>query len=409
MTMKVSMEIIEKALGNMSIKTQRMYTGPGLDMRELRVVQTESDFNKRTDERLSSDNGRTWTSYKPVMDYLERDGEREILKFISAVVPNPANGHIIRSVMKRVFLYNHEKAYEKYWSTGVMDWRDHTYIEISHDDGKTYTDSYLMAYENEMGIDFNHGYHGTNIEITSKGSFYSSICAPLESVCRAYGLNAADYALSPVITKAVLVFKFNYSGNGYDISTSEPVIITDEKSSRGLLEPNVILLKDGTIMLECRGSNALSDGWKTRMKSGVPSHRWVSYSSDGNIFTEPKPMTYDDGTAFYSPSSISKWLRHSVSGKLYWVGNITPLNPSGNRPRYPLCIGEFDEENRCLIRESVIAIDNRLPGEGELVQHSNFTFYEDRENHQMRIEYSRLGQNPAYRWQGDAVRINIEV
>jgi hypothetical protein len=61
------------------------------------------------------------------------------------------------------------------------------------------------------------------------------------------------------------------------------------------------------------------------------------------------------------------------------------------------------------MKDSVEAIDDRLPGEGELVQHSNFTFYEDRETHEMHIEYSRLGQNPAYRWQGDAVRISIEI
>jgi hypothetical protein len=386
-----------------------MYTGAELDMREVRVVQTESDFNASTDERFSKDNGRTWTPYHPVGDYLERDGKREIIRRVNAIVPNPINGNIIRSVMERVFLYEHSKAYKHYWTTGVMDWRDHTYLEISYDDGKTFPEKHLMAYEDKRGLDYNHGYHGTNIEVTGDGTIYSSICAPLESVCRAYGLDAYEYALSPVITKAVVVVSLKNMGEGYALEMSEPIIIPDSKSSRGLLEPNIITLIDGTFMLECRGSNAMTEGWNTRMKPGTPSHRWMSYSTDGINFTDPAPMTYDTGETFFSPSSISKWLRHSVTDRLYWLGNITPVNPSGNRPRYPLCIGEYDENRRCLIKDSVMVVDDRLPGEGELVQHSNFSFYEDRETREMHIEYSRLGQNPAYRWQGDAVRISIEV
>ncbi len=409
--MKVYKEILEKALGDMSIKIQRMYLGSGLSMRELRVVQTESDFNAITEKRFSKDNGMTWSSYEPDENYFDKDGEKEILKRVNCIAPNPVTGHVIRSVMERVFLYEHKAAYKHYWSTGVMDWRDHTYVEISRDDGKTYPERHLLAYETNRGLDFNHGYHGTNIEIKKTGTVLTSVCAPLESICRAYSLDANDYALSPVITKAVVVYKLKYhkSSDSYIAAPSQPVIISDEKSSRGLLEPNVVMLKDGTYLLECRGSNATSEGWKTRMKDTTPSYRWISFSNNGLVFTEPEPMTCENCEKFYSPSSISKWLRHSVNGRLYWLGNITPGNPKGNRPRYPLCIAEFDEKKRCLKKESVIAIDDKLPGEGDLVQHSNFTFYEDRESHIMKIEYSRLGQNPAYRWQGDAVRISIEI
>ena len=71
--MKVRMKIIEKALGDMSIKTQRRYTGTGLDMREVRVVQTESDFNASTDERFSTDNGRTWTRTGPISTEISQE------------------------------------------------------------------------------------------------------------------------------------------------------------------------------------------------------------------------------------------------------------------------------------------------------------------------------------------------
>lgn len=409
--MKISMEIIEKAHGDMSIKTQRSYTGAYQSMVEHRVVQTESDFNAVTENRTSTDNGRTWSKYTADEMYFKKDGKKEILRVIGATVPNRVTGHIVRVVMERVFLYEHKAAYKKYWSTGAMDWRDHTYIEISKDNGKTYQEKYLLAYEKNRGVDYNHGYHGTNIEITSDGTVLTGISAPLEAVCRAYSLNAEDYALSPVITKAVVVFTLVYSKakDCYKVSPLNPIIITDEKSSRGLLEPNVLLLKDGVLMVESRGSNVITEGWKTRMKKGMPSHRWLSFQDGIGNFAEPEPMVYDNGEKFYSPSSISKWVRHSVNGKLYWLGNITPCIPEGNRPRYPLCIAEFNEEKRCLIKESVMKVDDRLPGEGILVQHSNFTFYEDRKTNIIHIEYSRIGQNPEFRWQGDAVRINIKV
>jgi len=406
--MKKSIKVIEKALGDLSLKIQRIYSGMDLTMSETRVVQAESDFNAVTEKRTSIDNGISWNSYEADTNYFEKDGEKEILKIVSAVVPNHVTGQVIRTVMERVFFYDHKKVYEHYWTTGNLDWRDHTYIEFSDDNGVTYTKRYLLEYEDNTGLDYNLGYHGTNIEVDEDGSVYTSISAPLEGICRSCDLNAGDYALSPVVTKGIIVFTIKYKNGVYTASKSKPIIISDSKSSRGLMEPNTVLLKSGELMLECRGSTAISDGWKTRMKPGAPSHRWVSFSKNGTEFTDIKPLTFEKNELFYSPSSISRWVRHSVSKKLYWVGNITPENPSGNRPRYPLVIVQFNEELKCFIKDSVMTIDDRLPGEGELIQHSNFTFYEDRQTHAMHIEYSRLGQNPDYQWQGDAVRITLE-
>jgi hypothetical protein len=403
--------IMEKAVTNRSVKIQRTYLGSDLRMREHRDVQTESDFSESVQNRFSQDNGKTWTEYKNDEMYYEKDGEREILKRVNTIVPNTVTGHIVRSVMERIFLYEHKKAYRHYWTTGEMDWRDHTYLEISRDDGKTYKERYLMAYEEDTGIHKNHGYHGTNIDISEDGRIITSVCAPLESVARAYGMDAGIYALSPVITKAVVVFELKYDKltDKYIIRKSQPIIISDEKSSRGLLEPNAIYMNDGTYLLECRGSNAVTEGWNTRMKKGTPGYRWMSISNDGTNVSEPTQMTYDDGKAFYSPSSISKWLRHSQIGKLYWLGNILNDIPDGNLPRHPLCIGEFDENEKCLIKDTVRTVDHRKDGEGWRLQCSNFSFYEDRQTHELKIEYSRLGQSADHRWMGDAVQFTITI
>jgi hypothetical protein len=52
---------------------------------------------------------------------------------------------------------------------------------------------------------------------------------------------------------------------------------------------------------------------------------------------------------------MSALFRHS-SGRVYWVGHITPENPRGNLPRRPLVIGEVDPKNLKLIRDCVVVV-----------------------------------------------------
>ena len=54
-------------------------------------------------------------------------------------------------------------------------------------------------------------------------------------------------------------------------------------------------------------------------------------------------------------------IRHSVTGRLYWIGNICTQPPEGNWPRYPLVIVEVDEKAAALKRSTVTAIDDRHP------------------------------------------------
>ncbi len=408
--MKISMETIEKANIGDSVKILRQYTGAGLAMKETREIQRESDFSNVKQVRYSNDNGVTWSPYEDDTAYYKKDGEREILSIYCDVKPDKTHGIVARNMMERVFPYEHKAVYRKYWDEGILEWYDHTFVEISRDDGKTYDERVLLSYEREPGLEKNLGYHGTNIEVTPEGKILTAIVAPLASVARGYGIDIDEYAKIPMITKAAIVFTLEYDKDAgkWRHIPSQPVLISDKKSSRGMMEPNIIMLSDGKYMLECRGSNAVSAGWDTRMKKGTPSYRWVAFSDDCLKFTEPAPMTYENGESFYSPSSISKWLRHSKNNKLYWLGNITPDIPEGNRPRYPLCMAEFDEKSKCLIKDSVVTIDDRKPGEGELIQFSNFSFYEDRVTGDMKIEYSRMGRISGDTMTGDAVRVTVE-
>lgn len=157
------------------------------------------------------------------------------------------------------------------------------------------------------------------------------------------------------------------------------------RSTRGMDEPTFAELSDGRILAVLRGSN--------HTKPTLPAHRWAAWSADGGrTWTPPEPWTYDDGTAFFSPSSCSQLVSHS-SGRLFWIGNISPKNPDGNRPRFPLVIGEVDAQSGRLLRGTVRPIDDRGPGDGELLSLSNFSAREDRTTGEIVVNLSRLFQH----------------
>lgn len=186
----------------------------------------------------------------------------------------------------------------------------------------------------------------------------------------------------------VLVLNGTWNQDGtISWQASERVKGDPRQTTRGLMEPTITELNDGRILMVMRGSN---EG-KFNRGLNIPGYKWSSISSDGGLsWSQPAPMTYDDGTPFYSPSSMSVLFRHS-SGRHFWVGNITSDNPRGNYPRYPLVMGEINESTGKLIRSSVITLDSIKPSDrdkGE-VDISHVTMIEDRENKNIIITYTR--------------------
>ena len=93
-----------------------------------------------------------------------------------------------------------------------------------------------------------------------------------------------------------------------------------------------------------------------------------------------------------------------VDGRLLWAGNICAANPSGNRPRYPLVVGEVDRENGLLIRESVQTVDDRQADDDEMLTLSNFYARADRETGELLLHYPRFfarGYEGQRRWTTD--------
>jgi hypothetical protein len=148
-------------------------------------------------------------------------------------------------------------------------------------------------------------------------------------------------------------------------------------------------------------------------KPALPGRRWVSFSSDqGRAWTPPVPWKYADDGEFFSPSSCSQLVPHS-SGRLFWIGNIASVNPTGNQPRYPLIVGEIDRRNGRLRRETVRVIDTRGPADGPLLALSNFSAREDRETKEIVVNLTRLfatTMTPETRdWTADSLLYRIPV
>jgi hypothetical protein len=155
-----------------------------------------------------------------------------------------------------------------------------------------------------------------------------------------------------------------------------------EKSLRGAFEPTVLEFPGGRMLAVLRAN----DG-----------HKWYAVSRDGGLtWGDVKPWTYSDGRSFYSPSSFSQLVKHS-DGTHYWFGNITPENPEGNSPRYPLVVGRVDPETLLLEQDSILVIDDRRTGDSPALQLSNFNLVEDRRTGDFLLRVPRRddGQKPA--------------
>ena len=180
---------------------------------------------------------------------------------------------------------------------------------------------------------------------------------------------------------------------GYHWRLGQPVSLSPEVSSRGLNENTLAELRDGRIVMVCRGDNS--------MFPDRPGYKWVCFSEDdGGAWSQPAPLPCDDGSLIESSASGSALFRSTRTGRLYWLGNlcIDGRRPRGNWPRTPLVIAEAQEEPFALKRDTICAIDQQAPGESGAVQHSNFRFYQDRENGDLVLFLTRYAERSAEQW-----------
>jgi hypothetical protein len=346
------------------------YVGPNLERLEVRGVEIADDVGSENTMRFSSDNGRTWVDFKGV-----EDTSPEIKGIGGGPWLFDTNAGVLVCIGMRQFC------------TGSL-WNNFIYSKYSRDFGKTWTKPKQLKYE--PGDDFdpkdhlkpsflqrNQGYRGSNILLCHDGSLVHSVGMA----------NAPDDADNDRRTYRLgglcFIGKWDAQAQDYQWKAGKRISISPDVSSRGLMEPEVAELMDTRLLVVWRGS----DTPKT------PGRKWYSVSKDGGMtLSEPAEWKYDDGSRFFSPSSWHRMIRHSVTRRLYWVGNISAKAPDGNWPRFPLIIAEVDERKAALKRSTVTAIDDRQPSQGANVQFSNFSLLENRETHELEMLLTPVGE-----------------
>ena len=340
-------------------------------------------------QRISDDNGRTWS--EPSLLYQPQETPEGVVRLgETALFLDEDRDAILHS-------YNHG-LYPAGQFTGDAERYIRIFFRVSYDGGKSFGEGTQVI---QRGYDSEHWASGV---VYRQNGMAISFCAPIKTKrgdiivpVQTCPVSADFQEPASIKWKAgCLIGRWVRKRLVWDLS--EMICLPAAVSSRGLCEPAIAELADGSLLMICRGSNyGLPD---------APGHKWLSVSRDGGrVWSPPVAWTYSNGQPFFSPATGSRLIRHSVNGKLYWIGNIVSSNPEGNRPRFPLQIAEVDEDKRALIADTVRVVEDVREGDSPLVQFSNFRVYEDRETHEFVLTMARFQEkgekildSPAYQY-----------
>jgi hypothetical protein len=374
------------------------YVGQGLRREETLFYERYSDWPEGHRIRLSEDNGRTWSDWKLQHEEYPSQGGFSKEEVTFARCYDPLNDKHIQFVFQRILIGKGNEAVERFFQTGEETMFDHNFYQISDDDERTWGELHQLCYEEGGVYDLenwgkkeylltNKMYGGYSAVATRQGKIvYPSCGVPF---------NITDRGKKEAV-KGILCFigRWNPREKNYDLELSEQIYVPNRVAWGGLEEPVIAELSDGRLLLVMRGSTHVPkwSRWKGEVENG--GHKWMSVSQNsGRTWSPVTDLRYDTGEQFYSPGSQSMLLRHSLTGKLYWFGNISPTPTHGNDPRYPLYIAEVDESIPALKKATLTVIDDRNPEKDtDNLSLSNFSVFENRETGEMELYLTRYNE-----------------
>jgi hypothetical protein len=336
----------------------------------------------------SPDNGRTWAT-RPATPDFDRALPHGYRRDTFPLFVDPANGRIVqlvpsldtpgldpRIVEPPVAL----EAYYLRYRVSIDGGRTFLFDDPIVQKGKTPENPFDGVYRGKNGIFM--GDVGSEILRTRAGQ----LIVPAQA-CK---LGPDGKLWNPgggwTYTDVIMILGSWRADNRIEWEVAPPIEGDPARSTRGMIEPTLAEMPDGRLLCVMRGSNGGSKDPDWRL----PSYKWYAVSRDGGRhWSKPQPWTYDDGTPFFSPSSMSQLLTHS-SGRCFWLGNVSPSNCRANDPRYPLVIGEVDRRTLKLIKNSVLPMDTKRPEEAGL-NLSHWWGFEDRATHDIVVAGARYG------------------
>ena len=414
MSIQVARELYIPASGRAvtELREHNYLSYDGLNRRETRWFESQSDTADYYEHRDSPDNGRTWGEWvreHATSKVTVGNDEHEMQGYSNARnVWNPVHRHSLTLKLHRLYLDGYRNATDRYWNDG-MHFVDHVFLEITNE-ARTETVRQMAAYEDgitefdektyrqEAFLERNLGV-GCSLYVMKNGDILFDVEAPVAYCCKKTGHDLEKVFPSTGKlghAKGLMICRgrWNAQIGRYDLSFSEPMYLSDCQSSRGIDEPTIAELDSGKILVVMRTSTMLRYNWESRMSPYAPGYKYYSISDDGGkTFSPPMPWHFDSREVVYSSATYSTLLRSRANGKLYWIGNYTdPVKIHDNYPRYPLQIVEVDEEWGCAKKETLAVIDTRRDGEPEVVQLSNFSIIENRETGNFELYLSKYGQ-----------------
>ena len=365
-------------------------------------VKGYGDSPQNPHQRISLDNGRTWSPLKAQPSWMTYKEKVTILDWKFCGMYDPASDRLVALSIHHVrdmrqgpprMIYNH------------------ALVRTSTDGGQTFGNTQTLKYEegddldpkNELNpkyLENNTGYPGQSILRLRNGNLLIPVInakipddVPDETSPR------ARWPSKGTIGSVCYSGRWDKAQQEYVWQAGKPVWLPRSIAFNGLLEPDVAELSDGRILIV----------WRiTKTKDGV-AHKWFSVSNDGGMtFGQPQIFGYSDGTKFFSTSTFHRLFRSRKTGLLYWIGNIAAEAPTNaGHPRYPLVIGEVDEATLGLRKETVTTIDTRHPGEGQNLQLSNFWTIENTATLDLEIYLTRLNEVPDETFTANAYKYTL--
>ncbi len=178
---------------------------------------------------------------------------------------------------------------------------DHAIYQFSHDNGVTFDAEKVVKYE--TGADFDPE-HWDNEEYLLKNMQYSGYNFTFndnnELIYSAISSLSHEQDGIRETVGGVRIFKGKWNGSDYDWRNPAKLTLPLSISGRGLMEPFLVRLADGTLFIEIRISvDYVRGNWAEK-------RRYYSYSKDGGESWAPaRPLCFDDDVMLNSSSTLS--------------------------------------------------------------------------------------------------------
>ena len=262
----------------------RTYDKDGV-LHEERITTCECDYWGGSHSRYSSDNGRTWSEWEKNYEDQEdgrrglvpgmEEGDELISPTIEEVLSNktgnecmsvfdPKSGCTVGFFTQQYCIKGHDVGYFQWWETGEDNWRPHPYYVVRWPDGREVVRMLKLEegadYDpanprNPDFLDHNRGFAGPP-RVLSGGRIVYFHLANMEICCCMAGVDVNTFFPScPKFQMGLLIghLDWNEAKQDYDITYSNPIMLSDLQSSRGVMEPLLAELTDGRLLLVLRG------------------------------------------------------------------------------------------------------------------------------------------------------------